>query len=769
MTGRTANFVGRAMARAEAGLKASGAINYTADIAMPGMLHAVLVSSPIARGRVRSIDTTAAEAFQGVVRVFTPETMPRLPSVPEQPDPEIAYGSSFMPMVDNAIHFAGQPIGMVLAETLEAAEHAATLIRYDFAEEHPVVATALDEDELDLSGEPFHEPEQIWLQYVAGWLPGAVKRGDGAAGVDAAEVVIEGRWHLSYNHHNPMEPVATTVVWEDSDRLTLYETGQHVFNHRNGLAKVLALPRENVHVVMSYVGGGFGCKSCFWPHTWLTALAAREVRRPVRLVLTRAQMYTSVGFREEQRVDVRFGATRDGKLVGAEVTTLSATPAWEDWSEPTWYPFTFMYDLPSLQTRCRLKRANIMAPTFTRAPGEAPGMLVQECAMNELAARLGIDPIDLRLRNYADVYPADGTPWSSNRLKDCYRVGAERFGWSERNPEPRSMRENGMLIGMGMASACHTVYRQPARARVTVTANGSAHVFAGATDIGTGTVTFLRQITADALGLPFDKVEALIGDSGLPEAPMQAGASLTSSLGSATLDAAQKLVAKLIEMAVGQDDSPLRGRNTADLVLVDGSFTAGEEDANETIASVLRRAGLTELWSEGHFDPGGIGQVRSGDPERDRQEGPRSMHSFGAIFAKVAVDPDLGLVRVRQLTGVYACGKIINPLLAESQLIGGITWGMSQALFEATHMDVRFARFTNTNMAEYMIPVNLDVPVIDVTFLDDPDPFINPIGVKGVGEIGITGVAAAISDAVWHATGKRLRSTPILAEALLEH
>jgi xanthine dehydrogenase YagR molybdenum-binding subunit len=478
-------------------------------------------------------------------------------------------------------------------------------------------------------------------------------------------------------------------------------------------------------------------------------------------------MYTSVGFREEQHIDVRLGAMRDGKLVGAEVTKLSATPAWEDWGEPSWYPFTFMYDLPALETRCRLKRANVMAPTFMRAPGEASGMLVQECAMNELAAQLGIDPIELRLRNHADVNPADGTPWSSNRLKDCYRVGAERFGWPTRNPEPRSMWEDGMLIGMGMASACHTVYRQRARAHVTVSANGSAHVASGATDIGTGTQTFLRQITADALGLPIDKVAALIGDSGLPEAPMQAGASLTSSLGSATLDAAQNLVAKLIEMAVSQNDSPLRGRNPADLVLVDGRFVAGQETTEETITSVLRRAGLTELSSQGHFDPGGMGQVRSRDPERDRQERPRSMHSFGAIFAKVAADPDLGLIRVRQLTGVYACGKIINPLLAESQLIGGITWGMSQALFEATHMDARFGRFTNTNMAEYMIPVNLDVPLIDVTFLDDPDPFINPIGVKGVGEIGITGVAAAISDAVWHATGKRLRSTPILAEALL--
>ena len=757
-------YTGRPIPRTEAGLKVSGTVAYTGDIAVDRLLHAVLVPSPIARGAIRSIDTTAAQAMPGVVRVFTPETMPPLPGLPEQPDWDIMYGSAFVPMANMAIHYAGQPIGLVLAETLEAAQHAATLVHYDFAVEAPVVG--LDSSP-DLSGEAYHEPETVWLGFLAGFLPATVKRGEGAAALATADVTIEGTWHLSNNHHNPMELVASTVVWDDTDRLTLYETSQHVYNHRNGIAKLLGIPRENVRVVTSYVGGGFGCKGPVWSHSWLTALAAKAAGRPVRLVLDRSQMYASVGYREEQRIDVKLGATKEGKLVGAEVTKLSATPAWEDWVEPSWYPFTFMYDLPALETRCRLKRANVMAPTFMRAPGEAPGMLVQESAINELAAKLGIDPIELRLRNHAEVYPLDGSPWSSKRLKECYRVGAERFGWSRRNPEPRSMREDGMLIGMGMASASHTVYRQPAQARVTVSSFGTAHVASGATDIGTGSATFLRQLIADELGLPIEKVQALIGDSGLPTAPMQAGASLTSSLGSAAMAAGRDLKTKLMRMAAEQEDSSLHGCDPNTLTMIDGRILASEMATDETVTTVLRRAGLTELSSDGNFDPGGVGQVRSGDPERDRREGPRGMHSFGAIFARVAVDPDLGLIRVRQLTGVYACGRILNPKLAESQLIGGITWGMSQALFEASHMDARFGRFTNTNMAEYMIPVNLDVPVIDVTFLDDPDPFINPAGVKGVGEIGITGVAAAISDAVWHATGKRLRSMPMLAEALL--
>lgn len=765
MTAATSPYAGRPMSRIEAGQKVSGTVAYTGDIVVPGMLHAVLVPSPIARGTIRTVDTTAAEAVPGVVRVFTPETMPKLPSVPEQPDWDIMYGSVFVPMAEMTVHYAGQPIGLVLAESIEAAQYAATAIRYEFADEAPLVGL---EGEPDLSGEAYHEPERIWLGFLAGYLPGATKRGAGAAALDGADVVIEGTWRLANNHHNPMEPAASIAVWEDDDRLTLYETSQHVYNHRNGMAKLLGLARENVRVVTRYVGGGFGCKGPVWSHSWLVALAAKEAGRPVRLVLNRAQMYTSVGFREEQRLDVRLGARSDGKLVGADVTKLSATPAWEDWVEPSWYPFTFMYDLPALETRCRLKRANVMAPTFMRAPGEAPGMLVQECALNELAAKLGIDPIELRLRNHADVYPIDGSPWSSKRLKECYRVGAERFGWCSRTPEPGSMRSGGMLIGMGMASASHTVYRQPAEARVTITAGGTAHVASGVTDIGTGSATFLRQVVADELALPIGKLQALIGDSGLPEAPMQAGASLTGSLASAAMRAGRDLKVKLLEMAVTQEGSRLHGRDAGALTLNDGLVLANGDETGETIATVLRRAGLTELSCDGRFDPGGVGQVRSGDPALDEREGPRGMHSFGAIFAEVAVDPDLAIIRVRRLTGVYACGRILNPKLAESQLIGGITWGMSQALFEATHMDPRFGRFTNTNLAEYMIPVSLDVPTIDVTFLDDPDPFINPAGVKGVGEIGITGVAAAISDAVWHATGKRLRHTPILAEALLE-
>jgi xanthine dehydrogenase YagR molybdenum-binding subunit len=796
------NVVGKSFARTEADQKVSGALRYTAEIPAPGLCYGVLVTSPIARGRIMGVDTRSSEAVPGVLKVFTHETMPWLPSHPEQPDWDIMYGSNYVPMEGPEIVYAGQPIGYVVAETLEAAQYAAEIVRYTFETETPVVH--LDRAEPGApypdktqpghaAGLPYHEPDEIWLGYVAGTLASHSIRGKGRAALAQAEVRLDGSWKLSYNHHNPMELVALTAVWETPDRLLVYETSQTPNNFRNAYAKLLGLPRENVRVVSSYVGGGFGCKGPIWPHSWLTVLAAREVGRPVRLVLSRQQMYTSVGHREEQRLDVSLGTDRDGRLVAMDVTKTSPTPEFEDWAEPAWYPFTYMYACPNLQTRLRLVRANIQSPTFMRAPGEAPGVMVQECAINELAAQLGVDPIELRLRNHADVYPIDGSPWSSKLLKECYARGAERVEWHKRNPEPRSVRDGRMLLGMGMASVSHTVYRKRAAARVTIAADGSAHAAASASDIGTGTATFMRQITAEELGLPFGKVTALIGDTGLPEAPMQAGASLAASLGSATLDAARRLRSRLVHMAVSDRESPLHGL-PADQVIADcGCLVSVPGTAREPIHDILRRAGFTELSAEGHFDPGGVELghpgnlgghetcedagswrhtgntrlVRTGDPKRDAREGRRGMHSWGSVFATVAVDPDFGLIRVRRLTGVYACGRILNPKLAESQLIGGITWGMSQALFEATHMDRRYGRFMNSNYAEYLMPVNADVPTIEVEFLEDPDPYINPAGVKGVGEIGIVGVAAAIVDAVWNATGKRLRELPITAEAVL--
>lgn len=752
--------IGRPFARTEAPLKVSGALHYTADIPLENLTHGVIISSPIAKGRIRSIDKSDAEAFEGVLCVFTPDTMPRLPVRPKQPDWEIMYGQSHVPMEDLEIIYAGQPIGYVVAETLEAAEHAAELVRYTFEEKKPVIP-ALD------GTEEFIQPETMWLGYVAGFLQLHSKRGNGKAEIEDAEYRIDGSWSLSFNHHNPMELVATTAHWEAPDRLVVYETSQGATNFRNAYAKLFGLFRDQVRVISAYIGGGFGCKGPIWAHSWLTALAAREVGRPVRLTLSRAQMYSSVGYREAQRLDLSIGASLTGRILAISFTKTSATGSTENWAEPSWYPLTFMYDVPHLETDCHLIPANVMSPTFMRAPGEAPGMFVQECALNELAANLKIDPIEIRLRNHADVYPVDGSQWSSKRLKDCYARGAEIAGWLNRTPTPRSAREGNWLLGMGMASASHTVYRQRAFAKVAMREDGTAHASSSASDIGTGTVTFLRQITAEVLGLPITSVTADLGDTTLPEGTMQAGASLTASLGSATMVAAQALSMRICELAVADESSPFHNHDPKTLRLEDGAVKGTTAEQYAKVSQVLQKAGLAEVSADGSFEPGKLGEVRSGDPERDKEEGQRGMHSFGAIFATVAVDADLGLIRVRHLTGVYACGRILNPLLAKSQLIGGITMGMSQALFEHTFMDARYGRFANANYAEYMVPVNADVPTIEVEFLPETDPFINPAGVKGIGEIGIMGVAAAILDAVWHATGKRLRNLPILPEALL--
>ena len=753
--------VGRSFPRTEATQKVTGALAYTADIPLDRLTYGVIVSSPIAKGTIEAIDTGVAEAVPGVIRVFTPDTMPRLACHPEQPDWEIMYGQSFVPMENRNIVYAGQPIAYVVAETLESAEQAAESVRFRFQEETPKIPS------LDSQASPI-TPDTIWLQYLAGFLPGHTIRGNGKRNLATSPVRLARSWCLSFNHHNPMELCATTAIWERPDRLLVYETSQGPTNFRNAYAKLFGLFRDQVTVVSAYIGGGFGCKGPIWPHSWLTVLAAREVGRPVKFVLSRAQMYTSVGFREEQKLDLELGATNDGRLETMHLVKTSPTCSFENWVEPSWYPLTFMYACPNLETECRLLSANIMSPTFMRAPGETPGVFVQECALNELAAKLNIDPIELRLRNHADFYPIDGSPWSSKRLKDCYARGAELVDWAKRDPRPRSTRDGDWFIGTGMASSSHTVYRLTAHARVSLREDGMAMASSAASDIGTGTVTFMRQITAEVLGLPIESVTAIIGQTNLPEAAMQAGAALSGSLGSATLDAALSVRAKIVGLAANDLSSSLHGMDPATMTLDDGWVVAGENGKREKISRLLRRGGFTEISMDGSFVPGKPGEARTGDAERDKREGHRGMHSWGAIFATVAVDLELGLVRVRRLTGVYSCGRILNPMLAKSQLIGGITWGMSQALFEATHMDRRFGRFVNSNLGEYLVPVNADVPTIQVEFLEDPDPFINPAGVKGVGEIGIVGVAAAIADAVWHATGKRLRHLPITPEALCD-
>jgi xanthine dehydrogenase YagR molybdenum-binding subunit len=757
MSGRV---VGHPFERTEARDKVRGAVAYTADIRVENVAYGAIVSSPIAKGTIATIDTSEAEAVPGVLRVFTPDTMPRLTCRPEQPDWEIMYGQSHVPMEDRQIVYAGQPIAYVVADTLEAAEHAAEVVRFTFDTDIP------DLPQLE-SATSFEEPKELWLGYVAGFVPGQLIRGNGKAELDKADIRVGGAWTLSFNHHNPMELSATTAVWEAPDRLLVYETTQGATNFRNAYAKLFDLFRDRVRVVSAYIGGGFGCKGPIWPHSWLTVLAAREVGRPVRLAVTRAQMYTSVGYREEQRLELALSASREGRLHAMHLTKTSRTCAFQGWVEPSWYPLTFMYAVPHLETNCRLLTANVMSAVSMRAPGEAPGMFVQECALNELAVELSVDPIELRLRNHADVYPIDGSPWSSKRLKDCYARGAELVGWANRNPLPGTSRDGDWLIGSGMASASHTVYRQNAYARVAIREDGMAHASSSGSDLGTGTATFMRQILAEEFGLSMDEVTATIGESQLPDAAMQAGASLSASLGSATLDAARSLKAKIFAIATTDQASRLYRYAASDLRLEEGWIVAADSGQKERLSDILRRAGLTEISAEGSFEPGKLGEVYTGNGQRGVSEGRRGMHSFGAIFATVAVDPDLGLVRVRRLTGVYACGRILNPLLAKSQLIGGITWGMSQALFEATHMDQSHARFANANFAEYLVPVNADVPTIEVEFLEETDPFINPAGVKGVGEIGIVGVAAAIVDAIWHATGKRLRHLPITAEAFL--
>jgi xanthine dehydrogenase YagR molybdenum-binding subunit len=551
-----------------------------------------------------------------------------------------------------------------------------------------------------------------------------------------------------------MEPHATTAVWTGDD-LTLYDSTQGIHPDRETVAKHLGIPATRVRVIAKFVGGGFGCKGTTWSHVVLAAMAARQVNRPVRLVLSRPQMFGPVGFRPRTIQRITLGATATGILTATSHDVISQTSMFDEFVEPSAMQTRMLYACPNAVTSHRLVRLDAGTPTFMRAPGESSGTFALESAMDELADALHMDPIALRLANYADSDPGDGKPWSSKSLRECYQRGAERFGWARRTSAPRSMMDDGALVGMGMATATYPTRRGKASATARILADGGAVVLTGSQDIGTGTYTVMSQIAADALSIPFTRVRVDIGDTDFPETPVSGGSQTAASTGSAVLAACTAVMADLIKMAVADRASPLFGVDPADIHAVDGRICVRSDPARgEPYGAVLRRRKLDLIEARGDAKPG---------PEKDQY----SMHAFGAQFAEVHVDPDLGTVRLTRFVGVYGVGRLLNEKTAHSQLLGGVVYGVGMALMEATVPDRRTGRVVNADLAEYHVPVNLDIPDIDISTVEEHDPYVNPLGVKGIGEIGITGVAAAIANAVYHATGVRVRDLPITLDKLL--
>lgn len=740
--------IGRPMDRVDGRPKVTGSARYSAEIPLPGMAYAVLVGAHIASGRITAIDAAEAEAAEGVLAVLTHENTPPIaaqpPLIPSLAG-TAAPGQTFFPLQDDVVHYAGQHIAVVVADTYERARHAADLLHVRYAEEPSVTTLGQGRDRAFV-------PEAIF----GGWIPGRMSRGDVRQGLDEADVRIDATFTYAANHHNPIEPPATTASWDGGD-LTLWDATQGITATQQTVAALLGLPTSRIRVIGHYTGGSFGGKAMVWHHPALAATAARQVGRPVKLALTREQMFTSTGHREEQEQTITLAATGDGRITAVRHRKLSPTSHFDEWAEPSLGVASQIYGCPHYEGEYRLFRANTMTPTFMRAPGEASGMYAMECAMDELAERLGMDPLELRLRNITATDPATGDPWSSWGLEECYRRGAERFGWADRDPRPRSRRDGHWLIGTGMASAGYPVAQPvtPQRARARLYADGTVLVQAATPDFGTGVATAMTQVAADALGLPVERCRFENGDTALPQIAAAVGSAGAGMISAAVHTAATALRDELIGRAVADAESPLHGADPGTVELRDGRMVLRDDArTGETYAELMHRQFLPDVEALGSWTP-------------DAGAGGHALMTFGAQFAEVAVDADLGIVRVRRMVGAFAPGRVLNPKTARSQLMGGMIWGLGQALLEMNHMEARTGRWAASSLGDYLVAVNADVPDVEVELVEVEDTVVNPLGVKGVGEIGQVGAGAAIANAVHHATGRRVRKMPITIEDLL--
>jgi xanthine dehydrogenase YagR molybdenum-binding subunit len=733
--------VGQPLARADGRLKVTGGARYTADIPGSAFVHAAIVYSTIANGRVVSIDTTAAENAPGVLVVLTHKNMPRVKALPwSHLRPQ---GQTYLPLQDDRVHYAGQPVALIVGATLDRATYAGTLIKVAYETNVPAIF------DLRTAKEDAVEPSQrMW--------PLSSSIGDADKAITGAAVKIEHTYTMPDRHHNPMEPHVTLAVWDDDGTLTLYDSTQMVVGTKKLASQVLGVPEEKINVVCEFLGGGFGGKSWSWPHTLLAALAAKVVNRPVRLQLTRAQMYSMVGHQAATVQTTALGAGHDGKLTGIRHHSVNPTSIFDDYVEYAAMASRHLWHASGgISTSHKVVRVNRNSPVVLRAPMEAQGHFAVECAMDELAYVTGVDPVELRLRNDTDTDPYSGRPFSTRALHKCLTQGAARFGWDNRTPEPRSMRAGRYLIGQGMAAAIYTHWRWPGKARVTLNADGSALVEAAAHDIGTGTYTIMAQVAADVLGLAPDKVTVRLGDTRLPESHPAIGSSTTANATAAVMLAAQVARAKAIELALAGRDAPFAAAVAKDVIIAESGFALAKRNLIITYAELLARNGLSSLVGHGDYDP--VEEVN----------GPKAIFSFSAVFAEVRVDPDLGVVRLNRFVGAYDAGRIINPKTARSQAIGGIIWGTGQALLEQSETDPVSGQFINRNYSGYLVPTNADIPELDVLFVGDFDEEASPLGAKGLGELTAVSVAPAIANAVYHATGKRVRDLPITIEKVL--
>jgi xanthine dehydrogenase YagR molybdenum-binding subunit len=727
--------IGAPLSRVDGRAKVTGAARYSYEEPVANAVYAVMVTSTVAAGRVASIDSAAARALPGVIAVLTHENAPRVKAD--------AGDRKLKVLQDAQVFYDRQPVALVVADTFEHATDAAAQVRVAYDRTPPATTMASP-------GALEYKPE------AANNNPPDTARGDFAAAFGAAPVRLDNRYVTPTEFHNPMEPHATVAYWE-SGRLTLYDASQGVYSRRASLAKVFGLPESDVRVVAKFVGGGFGSKGGTNPHHALAAMAAKAVNRPVKLVLTRPQMFGGHGNRPRTEQRVRIGADKSGKLLALAHDVRSQGSRYDDFIENAAVISRMLYAVDNQVTTHRGVRHDVVTPTYMRAPGESSGSFALESALDELAYAVGVDPLQLRLLNYAESDPHEQKPWSSKSLRQCYAQAAERFGWARRTPRPRALRTpGGLLVGLGMASSTYPSNRSSASASATFSADGTAHFTSAGVDIGTGAYTAFTQVAAEALGLPANRVRFDLGDTLLPQAPNAGGSQLTASVANAVHEAGVTLGRKLAELATASPQSALHGRGYDELAFADGrAFVKAEPARGETFAAILRRSGEASLSAHA-------------DVQHDRrQKGPYSSHAFGAHFAEVHVDPDFGTVRLARMVSAFAAGRIVNAKTARSQFLGGTVWGVSMALHEEARIDERSGRYMNANLENYLVPVNADIPAVEIVLVDEQDEHVNPLGIKGIGEIGNVGSAAAVANAVYHATGIRVRDLPISPEKLL--
>jgi xanthine dehydrogenase YagR molybdenum-binding subunit len=716
-------YIGKEMSRVDGVAKVTGKAKYAAEFQVQNVAYGFIVTSTIAKGAIKSIDTSEAEKQSGVIKIYTHLNAPKTQS--KEPD--------FCALQSEKIVFNAQPIALVVAETYEQARHAARLVKAAYTEEKANTDLTKVEPIESRGPKPRGLPQEAFQK---------------------AAVKIEAEYTIPIEHHNPMELHGAIAVWE-GEKLTLFNKTQGVKDVQDHLAKSFGLKLENVQVISPFVGGAFG--SALNPHYYpfLAAFAARDLKRPVKVNYTRRQMFTGHGYRPYTWQKVSIGASRDGKLQSIIHEAVGNTSSFENFAEN---PNTFgrtLYECPNYDTPYKLAKLDLPTPTWMRAPGMVSGAFALESAMDELAYALKIDPLELRLINYAEKDPDSGKPFSSKALRDAYKQGAAKFGWEKRKIEPRSMRDGRWLVGWGVATGIWGAYQVPASVRITLKADGTANVGSATADIGPGTYTVITMIAAEFLGIAPEKVKFELGDSSLPNAPVQGGSFTTASVGTAAHGAAMAIKQKLFELAIKETNSPFAGAKPDDTEMSDG-FLGLKSDSSKkvTISDLMKKNNLGE-----------ITETFTSRPSPERQKYATQAH--GAQFVEVKVDEDLGLVKVTRVVEATAVGRIMNPKTSHSQEMGGVVWGIGMALQEETAVDHRYGRMMTTDLANYNVPVNADVYAVETAFVEEEDRVVNPLGVKGMGELCMVGIPAAIANAIFHATGKRVRDLPITPDKLL--